>query len=113
MNYLSPTTVEMIWEIPLSELIMDYFDKLKSNTKGYASPRLRASTATSPRKLVKLDILLSGKPVDALSFIVHKDKAYDRGRVLTEKLQRASSRARCSRCPSRPPSAGACWPARR
>ena len=86
MNYLSPTTVEMLWEIPLSELIMDYFDKLKSNTKGYASLDFDFDDY-KPSKLVKLDILLSGKPIDALSFIVHKDKAYDRGRVLTEKLK--------------------------
>ena len=86
MNYLSPTTVEMLWEIPLSELIMDYFDKIKSNTKGYASLDYDFDDY-KPSKLVKLDILLSGKPIDALSFIVHKDKAYDRGRVLTEKLK--------------------------
>ena len=86
MNYLSPTTVEMLWEIPLSELIMDYFDRLKSNTKGYASLDYDFDEY-KPSKLVKLDILLSGKPVDALSFIIHKDKAYDRGRVLTEKLR--------------------------
>ena len=86
MNYLSPTTVEMLWEIPLSELIMDYFDKLKSNTKGYASLDYDFDDY-KPSKLVKLDILLSGKPIDALSFIVHKDKANDRGRVLTEKLK--------------------------
>ena len=86
MNYLSPTTVEMLWEIPLSELIMDYFDKLKSNTKVYASHDYDFDDY-KPSKLVKLDILLSGKPIDALSFIVHKDKAYDRGRVLTEKLK--------------------------
>ena len=86
MNYLSQNTVEMLWEIPLSELIMDYFDKLKSNTKGYASLDYDFS-GYKPSQLVKLDILLSGKPIDALSFIVHKDKAYDRGRVLTEKLK--------------------------
>ena len=86
MNYLSQNTVEMLWEIPLSELIMDYFDKLKSNTKGYASLDYDFA-GYKPSQLVKLDILLSGKPIDALSFIVHKDKAYDRGRVLTEKLK--------------------------
>lgn len=86
MNYLSPTTVEMLWEIPLSELIMDYFDKLKSNTKGYASLDYEFD-GYKPSKLVKLDILLSGKPIDALSFIVHRDKAYDRGRVLCDKLK--------------------------
>ena len=86
MNYLSQTTVEMIWELPLSELILDYFDKLKSNTKGYASLDYEFD-GYKPSKLVKLDILLSGKPIDALSFIVHKDKAYDRGKVLCEKLK--------------------------
>ncbi len=86
MNYLSSTTVEMIWDIPLSELIMDYFDKLKSNTKGYASLDYEFA-GYKPSQLVKLDILLSGKPIDALSFIVHKDKAYARGRVLVEKLK--------------------------
>ena len=86
MNYLSQNTVEMLWEIPLSELIMDYFDKLKSNTKGYASLDYDFA-GYKPSQLVKLDILLSGKPIDALSFIVRKDKAYDRGRVLTEKLK--------------------------
>lgn len=86
MNYLNTTTVEMLWEIPLSELIMDYFDQIKSRTKGYASLDYDFD-AYKPSKLVKLDILLSGKPIDALSFIVHTDKAYERGRVLTEKLK--------------------------
>ncbi|MCL1796829.1 MAG: translation elongation factor 4 [Eggerthellaceae bacterium] len=86
MDYLSTTTVELLWEIPLSELIMDYFDKLKSGTKGYASLDYEFD-GYKESKLVKLDILLSGKPIDALSFIVHKDKAYDRGKVLTEKLK--------------------------
>lgn len=86
MNYLSQTTVEMVWEIPLSELIMDFFDKLKSNTKGYASLDYEFM-GYKQSNLVKLDILLSGKPVDALSFIVHRDKAYERGRVLCEKLK--------------------------
>jgi len=86
MNYLTTTTVELVWEIPLSELIMDYFDKLKSGTKGYASLDYEFY-GYKESKLVKLDILLSGKPVDALSFIVHKDKAYDRGKILTEKLK--------------------------
>ena len=86
MNYLSQTTVEMLWEIPLSELILDFFDKLKTNTKGYASLDYEMD-GYKPSQLVKLDILLSGKPIDALSFIVHKDKAYDRGRVLCDKLK--------------------------
>lgn len=86
MNYLSTSTVEMLWEIPLGELIMDYFDQLKSRTKGYASLDYDFDEY-KPSKLVKLDILLAGNPIDALSFIVHTDKAYDRGRVLTEKLK--------------------------
>ena len=86
MNYLSANTVELEWELPLSELIMDYFDKLKSSTRGYASLDYELD-GFRESKLVKLDILLSGKPIDALSFIVHKEKAYDRGRVLTERLK--------------------------
>lgn len=86
MNYISPTTVEQVWEIPSSELILDYFDQLKSRTKGYASLDYEFDEY-KPGSLQKLDILLSGKPIDALSFIVHKDKAYDRGRVLCEKLK--------------------------
>ena len=86
MNYISSTTVEQIWEIPSSELILDYFDQLKSRTKGYASLDYEFDEY-KPGSLQKLDILLSGKPIDALSFIVHKDKAYDRGRVLCEKLK--------------------------
>ncbi|MDD6289057.1 MAG: translation elongation factor 4, partial [Eggerthellales bacterium] len=86
MNYLSQNTVELLWEMPLSEMIMDYFDRLKSNTKGYASLDYELGDY-KPSQLQKLDILLSGKPIDALSFIVHKDKAYDRGRVLCEKLK--------------------------
>jgi GTP-binding protein LepA len=86
MQYLSATTVDMHYEIPLSELIMDYFDQLKSRTRGYASLDYEyIGYRTS--QLVKLDVLLAGKPVDALSFIVHKDKAYQRGKVLTEKLR--------------------------
>jgi GTP-binding protein LepA len=86
MQYLSATTVDMHYEIPLSELIMDFFDQLKSRTKGYASLDYEV-LGYRPGALVKLDILLAGKPVDALSFIVHKDKAYARGKVLTEKLR--------------------------
>ena len=86
MQYLSKTTVEMHYEMPLSELIMDFFDQLKRRTKGYASLDYEF-LGYRPGNLVKLDILLAGKPVDALSFIVHKDKAYDRGKMLTEKLK--------------------------
>jgi len=86
MQYLSPTTVDMHYEMPLSELIMDFFDQLKSRTKGYASLDYEF-LGYRPSDLVKLDVLLANKPVDALSFIVHKDKAYARGKVLTEKLR--------------------------
>ncbi len=86
MQYLSATTVELHYEMPLSELIMDFFDQLKSRTKGYASLDYEY-LGFRPGHLVKLDILLAGKPVDALSFIVHRDKAYERGKVLTEKLR--------------------------
>ncbi|GAV31142.1 ribosomal back-translocase LepA [Coriobacteriaceae bacterium EMTCatB1] len=86
MQYLSATTVEMHYEIPLSELIMDFFDQLKSRTKGYASLDYEF-IGYHRSDLVKLDVLLAGKPVDALSFIVHKDKAYPRAKVLTERLR--------------------------
>ncbi len=86
MQYLSATTVELHYEMPLSELIMDFFDQLKSRTKGYASLDYEY-IGYRESQLVKLDILLAGKPVDALSFVVHKDKAYARGKVLTEKLR--------------------------
>ena len=86
MIYLSPTTVEMHWELPLSELIMDYFDQLKSRTKGYATLDYEYD-CYKPGELVKLDILLAGDAIDALSFIIHKDKAYAYGRSLCVKLK--------------------------
>jgi GTP-binding protein LepA len=86
MQYLSATTVEMHYEMPLSELIMDFFDQLKSRTRGYASLDYEVMDYRASA-LVKLDVLLAGKPVDALSFIVHKDKAFARGKMLTEKLR--------------------------
>ncbi|MDR2035748.1 MAG: translation elongation factor 4 [Coriobacteriales bacterium] len=86
MLYLSANTVEMKWEIPLSELVLDYFDQLKSRTRGYASLDYEFSDYRAS-DLVKLDMLLAGKPVDALSFIIHKDKAYERGNALAIKLK--------------------------
>jgi len=86
MQYLGPNTVEMLYEIPLGELILDFFDQLKSRTKGYASLDYEFSSYKTS-DLQKLDILLAGKVVDALSFIVHKDKAYERGLELTRKLK--------------------------
>ena len=86
MQYLSTTTVELQFEMPLSELIMDYFDSLKSRTKGYASLDYDVC-GYQASNLVKLEILLAGNPVDALSAIVHKDAAYTRGKALCEKLK--------------------------
>ncbi len=86
MQYLSTTTVELKFEMPLSELIMDYFDSLKSRTKGYASLDYDVC-GYQASNLVKLEILLTGNPVDALSAIVHKDAAYTRGKALCEKLK--------------------------
>ncbi|MGM7557369.1 translation elongation factor 4 [Aerococcus christensenii] len=86
MEYLDDIRVNVIYEMPLNEVIFDFFDRLKSSTKGYASLDY-SIVGYKPSQLVKLDILLSGDPVDALSTIVHKDFAYDRGRKLTEKLK--------------------------
>ena len=86
MVYLSDKSVEMHFDIPLAELILDFFDQLKSRTKGYASLDYEFADYRQS-DLVKLDILLSGEEVDALSFIVHKDKAYTLGRGLCDKLK--------------------------
>src|SRR3954454_25289013 len=86
MEYLSETRVQLIYQLPLSEIVLDFYDQLKSRTRGYASfdyelDEYRAS------ELVKLDILLAGEPVDALSLIVHRDKAYAAGKQLVERLR--------------------------
>ena len=86
MEYLDETRVSVVYHLPLSEIIYDYFDKLKSATKGYASLDYELiGYKQSP--IVKMDILLNGDPVDALSIIVHKDRAATRGRALAEKLK--------------------------
>lgn len=86
MDYLDDVRVNIIYEIPLSEIVFDFFDQLKSNTKGYASLDYDL-IGYKESKLVKMDILLNSQKVDALSFIVHKDFAYDRGKAIVEKLK--------------------------
>lgn len=86
MQYLDETRVSIVYEIPLSEIVYDFFDQLKSSTKGYASFDYEL-IGYKQSKLVKMDILLNAEQVDALSFIVHKDFAYERGKVIVEKLK--------------------------
>lgn len=86
MEYLDTTRVRLLYELPLSEILMDFFDKLKSRTKGYASFDYQFS-GYQESDMVKLDIMVNGKPVDALSAIAHRDKAYTRGRELAKKLK--------------------------
>lgn len=86
MDYLDDIRVNIIYEIPLSEVVFDFFDQLKSNTKGYASFDYEL-IGYKESDLVKMDILLNGEKVDALSFIVHKEFAYERGKALVERLK--------------------------
>ena len=86
MKYITPTRTELHYNLPLNEIVYDFFDALKSRSKGYASFDY-SDTDYVPSKLVKLDILLNGDIVDALSFIVHSDKAYARARRIAEKLK--------------------------
>lgn len=86
MQYLDVNRVTLTYNIPLSEIVYDFFDQLKSSTKGYASFDYEL-IGYKPSQLVKIDILLNGEKVDALSFIAHKDKAYYRGKAITEKLK--------------------------
>jgi GTP-binding protein LepA len=86
MHYLSPERVQLTYDIPLAEIVIDFFDQLKSRTRGYASLDYEL-TGMVPSNLVKLDVLLGGDTVDALSMIVHRDKAYELGRMLTERLR--------------------------
>ena len=86
MQYLDTHLVELHYQMPLNEIIYDFFDTLKANTKGYASLDYELS-GYRPSELVKVDLLLNGDQVDALSFIAHKDKAYPRARKLCEKLK--------------------------
>jgi GTP-binding protein LepA len=86
MHWLSAERVQIAYDLPLAEIVLDFFDQLKSRTRGYASLDYDLMGARAS-DLVKLDILLAGEPVDALSMIVHRDKAYEAGRALTERLR--------------------------
>ena len=86
LTYLNPTRVMMTYEMPLNEIVLDFYDRLKSKTQGYASLDYEI-IGYQPSDLVKVDILLNGESVDALSFIVHRDKAVARGRQVAEKLK--------------------------
>ena len=91
MEYIDPTRVNIHYELPLSEIVYDFFDKLKSYTKGYASFDYEV-IGYKPSDLVKMDILLNGDVIDALSVIVHKDFAYQRGKAVVEKLKQTIPR---------------------
>ena len=86
MEYISETRVNIHYDIPLSEIVYNFFDKLKSSTKGYASFDYEL-IGYKASNLVKMDILLNAQPVDALSIIVHKDFAYSRGKAIVDKLK--------------------------
>ncbi|MEH7483042.1 translation elongation factor 4 [Neobacillus drentensis] len=86
MEYLAENRVSIIYEMPLAEIVYDFFDQLKSSTRGYASFDYEL-IGYKPSSLVKMDILLNAEKVDALSFIVHKDFAYERGKIIVEKLK--------------------------
>ena len=86
LEYLSPERVHLTYELPLAEVVLDYYDQLKSRTRGYASFDYDLA-GFKEGKLVRVDVLVGGEPVDALSLIIHRDFAYDRGRMLVEKLR--------------------------
>jgi GTP-binding protein LepA len=86
MEYLSPERVHLTYELPLAEIVLDYYDQLKSRTRGYASFDYDV-TGFQTGNLARVDILVGGEPVDALSLIIHREFAYDRGRMLVEKLR--------------------------
>ncbi len=91
LHYLSPTRVQVQYDLPLGEIVLDFFDQLKSRSKGYASLDYEP-IGNRPSDLVKLDVLLAGDKVDALSLIVHKEASYDQGRNLVERLRKTIPR---------------------
>src|SRR5256885_5420248 len=86
MEYLSPERVHLTYELPLAEIVLDYYDALKSRTKGYASFDYDY-IGFRPGSLVRVDVLVSGDPVDALSLAIHRDSASERGRALIQRLR--------------------------
>jgi GTP-binding protein LepA len=86
MHFLSADRVQITYDLPLAEIVLDFFDQLKSRTRGYASLDYEL-LGMRPSNLVKLDVLLAGDAVDALSMVVHRDKSYEVGRTLAEKLR--------------------------
>src|SRR5205823_107776 len=86
MEYLSEQRVHLVYELPLAEVVLDYYDQLKSRTRGYASFDYDL-IGFRPGTLVRVDVLVGGEPVDALSLIIHRESAYERGKLLVEKLK--------------------------